>query len=83
MRKIIFTLIFTILLFCSCSSSKIIYDTERTAIVENIEFNMMNHKSKYVVKAWSYTPNVKEYKIYTDSLSKYNIGQKIVIKGKK
>ena len=81
MRKIIFTLIFTILLFCGCSSSKTIYDTERTVIVENIEYNTMNHNSKYIVKAWSYKPNIKEYKIYTDSL--YNIGQKIVIKGKK
>ena len=83
MKKVIFILsfIFTIILFYGCSSSKSIYDTERIATVENIQFNTMNHNSKYIVKAWSYQPNIKQYRIYTDSL--YQVGQKISIKGKK
>lgn len=81
MKTKIFTLIFTILLFCSCTGTKVIYDTERIATVENIQYNTMNHKSKYIVEAWSTYPNIKKYKIYTDSI--YNIGQNISILGKK
>jgi hypothetical protein len=81
MRKIIFTLIFTVFLFCGCNSSKVIYDTKRTAIVENIEYNTTNRNGKYIVKALSFNPKLKRYKIYTDSL--YNKEQIIVIKGTK
>ena len=81
MKKLFFTFILTVLLFCACSTHKVIYDTERVATVENIKYNTLNNKSKYIVNAWSYSPNIKEYKIYTDSL--YAIGQKLIINGKK
>lgn len=81
MKKTIFILFFAISLFCSCTGTKVIYDTKRIATVENIQYNTINHKSKYIVDAWSTYPNIKKYKIYTDSI--YNIGQNISIIGKK
>ena len=81
MKKAIFSFIFAMILLCSCVGPKVVYDTQRTATVERITVNYANNKSNYIVKAWSYQPNLKEYKIYTYSI--YQLGQQIIIKGKK
>lgn len=74
-----FILFFVIFFICSCTSTNVVYKTNPTVVVtvEDIQNNVTNNKSKYIIKAWSKYPKMKQYKIYSDFI--YNIGDTIIV----